>query len=155
MWTTSSDSRIKKDVKGFDQGLSELMRVRPVRFKYNGLGGTTDDGKEFVGVIAQDLEKVFPAMVSSRMAKLHPADAQETAIKLVDPSNFTYLLINAVQAQQKVIQRQDARIAALEQGKPPLASSLMSLGGIETGIAIGLLPVGLVVAGRRRRKQKN
>jgi hypothetical protein len=132
-----------------------LLRVRPVSFKYNGLGGTPDDGKQFVGVIAQDLEKIIPAMVSSRMAKLHPTDAQETAIKQVDPGNFTYLLINAVQEQQKVIQRQEARIAALEQGKSPLASSLMSLGGIETGLVVGLLPVGLVVAVRRRKKQKS
>jgi hypothetical protein len=129
------------------------MRVRPVRFKYNGLGGTSDDGKEFVGVIAQELEQTLPEMVGTRMGKLHPTDTEETAIRRVDPSEFTYLLINAVKEQQKTIQRQEARITALEQGRPPLASSMMSFGGLETGLAIGLLPVGLVVVARRRRKQ--
>jgi hypothetical protein len=153
-WTAPSDKRIKKDVTDFRQGLTELMRVRAVRFKYNGLGGTSDDGREYVGVIAQEIEKIVPAMVSSRKAKLHDSDAQTTDIKQVDPSDFTYLLINAVQEQQRVIQRQEARIAALEQGKTPLASSLPSLGGIKMAAAFGLLPIGMVVVARKRRKQK-
>ncbi len=143
---------MKKDVKEFDQGLADLLKVQPVRFHYNGLGGTMDDGKEFVGVIAQDMEKILPAMVSSRSAKLHPTDARATDIKQVDPSNFTYLLINAVKEQQKIIEKQEARIESLEQGRPPLTSSMSSLGGLEAGLMLGLLPVGVVVALRRRRK---
>lgn len=148
-WTATSDRRVKKDVRDLNQGLAELLKVRPIRFKYNGLGGTTDDGKEFVGVIAQDLEKVLPSMVSTRVGKLHPGDTKDTAIEQVDPSNFTYLLINAVQEQQRVIQRQEARIDALEHGAP-LSSSVLPLGRAET-FAFGLLPVGLIVALRRRK----
>src|SRR5690348_9226539 len=131
---------------------SELLKVQPVRFHYNGLGGTVDDGKEFVGVIAQDVEKVLPSMVSSRQAKLHPTDDETTGIKQVDPRNFTYLLINAVKEQQKVIAKQEARIEALEQGRPPLASSVFPLRGLEAGMTIGLVPFGFVMALRRRRK---
>lgn len=152
-WTAPSDSRIKKDVKSFNQGLNELMQVKPVRYKYNGLGGTSDDGREYVGVIAQDIEQVMPAMVGSRMGKLHATDAKETAIKEVDPNAFTYALINAVQEQQRIIQRQEVRIAALEQRRVPVAS-LSSLGGFETVAAVGLLPIGLVVVIRRRKKQE-
>jgi len=137
------------------------MRVRAVRFKYNGLGGTSDDGREYVGVIAQDLEKIMPTMVSSRSAKLHQTDAQETDIKVVDPSAFTYLLINSVQEQQKVIQeqqksiqRQEERIAKLERSASPIASSVLSRGVPVTAATLGLLPVGLIVAIRRRRKAK-
>lgn len=92
----TSDARVKKDVAEFTPALAELEQVRPVRFKYNGLGGTEDTGKEYVGVIAQDLEKVLPFMVSSHERKLHASDARPTEIKEVDPSAFTYLLINAV-----------------------------------------------------------
>lgn len=95
-WSASSDIRIKKNVVDFDQGLAAIERVRPVRFQYNGLGGMKDDGKKYVGVVAQDLEKVLPWMVSSKSGKLHETDLSETDIKQVDPSAFTYLLVNAV-----------------------------------------------------------
>jgi hypothetical protein len=146
-WKDFSDERVKKDVKDFRQGLAELKRLRPVAYKFNGLAGTQDNGKEYVGVIAQELEKVLPAMVSSKKAKLHPSDADETDLKQVDSSNFTYILINSVQEQQKVIERQDARIAMLERGHAPLMSSLAT-GGLG-GVALGLLPLGLIA---RRRK---
>ena len=69
-WTAASDARVKKDIRDLDRGLSDLMRVRPVRFRYNGLGGTADDGREYVGVVAQDLEKIFPEMVGAKKEKL-------------------------------------------------------------------------------------
>ncbi len=149
MWSTFSDERVKKDVKSFEQGLAQLKRVRPVSFKYNGLGGTADDGKEHVGVIAQELEKVLPAMVVPTRAKLHAGDAQETEIKGVDPSDFIYVLINSVQEQQKIIERQDARIANLEREHAPVLSSLVS--GSLGGLALGLVPLGLVATHRRRK----
>jgi hypothetical protein len=95
-WTATSDRRVKKDVQQFTPALAELAKVHPVRFKYNGLGGTADTGKEYVGVIAQDLEKVLPFMVSSQKRKLRESDRDVTEIKEVDPSAFTYVLINAV-----------------------------------------------------------
>ena len=95
-WAASSDIRVKKDVGDFTPGLSALAEVRPVRYKYNGLGGTNDTGQEYVGVIAQELEKVLPFMVSSKPKKLRESDGETTDIKQVDPSAFTYVLINAV-----------------------------------------------------------
>jgi hypothetical protein len=149
-WANSSDIRVKKDIRSFDQGLSELMKIQPVRYKYNGLGGMPDNGKEYAGVIAQELEKVMPGMVFSRMAKLHPSDPKDTAIKMVDGNDFTYLLINAVKAQQKVIEHQEARIQSLERGNH-VAASVMSLSGAEA-LSIGLLPIGLIVAAKRKKK---
>jgi Chaperone of endosialidase len=95
-FSAPSDARIKKDVVELTQGLEELDQVRPVRFKYNGLGGTREDGKEYVGVIAQDLERTLPWMVGRQPRKLRPTDARPTDLAEVDPAAFTYLLINAV-----------------------------------------------------------
>ena len=136
-------------MKDLDRGLSELMRVRPVTFKYNGLGGTEDDGKEFVGVIAQELEPIMPGMVSSRMRKLRKGDTQDTKIEAVDPSAFTYLLINAVKQQQRTIEKQEARIADLERRTSPVAASTVP-GGLGAWAALALLPIGLLI---RRKRQ--
>jgi trimeric autotransporter adhesin len=148
MWTAPSDRRIKKDVKDFERGVNDLMRVHPVRFKYNGLGGTEDNGKEYVGVLAQELEQIVPSMVHTRKAKLHKDDVDDTDIKLVDPSDFTYVLINAVKQQQRTIEKQDARIAALERRSPPVVASLA--GGLGGWAALALLPIGVLI-GRKRR----
>jgi len=41
------------DIADFKLGLALLERVHPVRFKYNGLGETPNDGTEYVGVVAR------------------------------------------------------------------------------------------------------
>jgi hypothetical protein len=64
---------------------------------YNGLAGSLNDGKEFVGVIAQEVEQVAPFMVTSMPKKLRPTDEKETSIKQLDANAFIYMLINAVQ----------------------------------------------------------
>jgi hypothetical protein len=155
-WGVFSDARIKKDVKTLDWGLDQLRRIRPVVFKYNGLGGTDDDGRQHVGVIAQELERLLPAMVTSRRGRLHKGDAEETDIKVVDPSAFTYVLVNAVKEQQEIIEqqgarleRQGARLAALERARGPLSASFLS-GGVGA-LAIGLLPFAFVAIRRRKR----
>lgn len=96
-WLGLSDARVKKDIVDFDDGLTELEKVRSVRFRYNGLAGTTASEQQYIGVIAQELEQTAPYMVTSSNRKLRETDAEPTAVKEVDPSAFTYMLINAVQ----------------------------------------------------------
>jgi len=150
-WQAFSDARLKKDVTPLRLGLAQLGKLRPVTFKYNGLGATTDDGHEYVGVIAQELEKIFPSMVTSRKGKLHSTDAADTDIKIVDPSAFTYVLINSVKEQQAIIDRLERRIATLE-GSRSLAASMVG-NGVEMALAFGLLPLGFVAL-RRRKEPK-
>jgi hypothetical protein len=154
MWISSSDARIKRDVKTLACGLEELRQIRPVTYNYNGLGGMADDGHQYVGVIAQELEKVIPSMVTTRKAKLHPSDTEDTDIKVVDPSAFTYLLINAVKEQQETIDRQEHRIASLERRRTASLSSSLLGGGFGTGLALGLLPLSLLSL-RRRKESKS
>jgi hypothetical protein len=92
-WATLSDRRVKRNVLPFADGMNVLNSIRPVTFEYNGLGGTADIGKVYVGVIAQELQQVAPTMVDETGEYLR-----------VDPSAFTYLLINAVKEQQAQIE---------------------------------------------------
>ena len=150
-WDTWSDARVKKDVVTFRKGLAELLKIRPVNYKFNGLGGTSDNGKEYVGVIAQELEKVLPAMITSRRQKLRPADKEEIDLRVLDPSAFTYVLINAVQEQQTIIDRQEAtlarqeaRLERLERGGGSVLSSAVT-GNLGLGLVLGLMPIGIAV----------
>ena len=88
--------RIKRDVKPFELGLAAVAGLKPVTFYYNGLAGNPDDGHKQIGLIAQDVEKVAPALVVSEKVKLHPKDKDATEIKAVDYGAVNYMLINAI-----------------------------------------------------------
>ncbi len=57
----SSDARMKEDVQPIPHALSKLLQVRGVEFKWK--QGAPDAGKRSLGVIAQEVEKVFPELV--------------------------------------------------------------------------------------------
>jgi hypothetical protein len=103
-WAALSDRRLKKDIHAYQDGLSVLRQIRPVAFQYNGQGETADDGSEFIGVIAQEVAEVAPYMVMQRGDYLS-----------VDPSAFTYLLINSVQEQQTQIESLSTENAELKE----------------------------------------
>jgi hypothetical protein len=109
--TCASDERIKTDVRPFDLGLDALLGIRPVNFKYNGLAGFEADGKNQLGVIAQDIEQSAPELVEKREVKLHPEDHKKTEIKVVNYGAFTYVIINAVkQLYEKLVGVQEHQI---------------------------------------------
>ena len=94
-WTASSDRRLKQAVVNYQEGLKELMMIRPVQFRYNDISGY-NTSEEHIGVIAQELQDVAPHMVSSY-------ERDGTDYLQVDNSAMTYMLINAVQEQQTMI----------------------------------------------------
>lgn len=115
--TCASDERIKKDVRAFDLGLREILKINPVNFKYNGLAGFQDDGKIQLGVIAQQLEEAAPSLVKRQMVQLHVGDHEKTEIKVVDYGAFTYVIINSIKefyskwfADSEVLHREIASI---------------------------------------------
>lgn len=105
-WTVFSDSRLKKDIKPYEDGLTTVLKIAPVRYHYNELAGC-DTKPEYVGVIAQDLKKIAPYMIGT-------FQKEGTEYFSVDNSAMTYTLINAVKEQQIQIKEKDARILLLE-----------------------------------------
>lgn len=62
-WATISDERLKTDIKPYSKGLNKLVQIKPVTFKYKTQSGYNDTS-HYVGVLAQDIEKVLPSTVS-------------------------------------------------------------------------------------------
>ena len=100
-----SDEKVKKDIKPLKEGLERLTALTPVTFKFNGKGNTPDDGKEHVGLVAQDVQKVFPEIINSRKVKLNEDENEETEILAFDPGPFTYYLINAIKELSSRIEK--------------------------------------------------
>ncbi|MBL0145491.1 MAG: tail fiber domain-containing protein [Chitinophagaceae bacterium] len=105
-WTIASDLRLKQNINPYTQGLQQLMQINPVTYHYNEKSGF-DTKPEYVGIIAQDLQKIAPYMVST--VKRNDADYLG-----VDNGAMTYMLINAVKEQQEIIEALKKRIEVLE-----------------------------------------
>jgi hypothetical protein len=88
----ASDARVKEDVRDLELGLSELRRVRPVRFRYNGRAGTPA-GRASVGVLGQEIEAVVPETIQ-RVSVANDPGLDD--LRVFDPSALTFVLINAV-----------------------------------------------------------
>lgn len=95
-WSSSSDSRVKKGIRDFQDGLNVLKTLQPKSFKYNGKGGTPRHQKEYVGFIAQEVLQAYPSMVSTYRAKLNEEDEQETELYSIDTTPLAFILLNAV-----------------------------------------------------------
>jgi hypothetical protein len=132
-----SDSRLKEDVQDARYGLAEVMRLRPVSFKWK--DGRSHDVQR--GFIAQEVQKVFPDLVST--------DSQTGMLQL-NSLGFIPVAIKAIRDQQQVIQRLETRLTALESERRPVGASLAP-GRLGGALALGLVPLGLLVGHRRRR----
>jgi hypothetical protein len=110
-----SDARVKRDVKALDLGLSEIRRLKPVYYKYNGEAGTIDDGREYVGIVAQDIAEVMPIAVRhDAFADVGEGREDYRDLLTYDPSPLTYVLINAVRELAERVEQLETRLAALE-----------------------------------------
>lgn len=104
-----SDIKVKENIVDATPKLDKLLQVRVVN--YNLIG--EPDNKQ-LGVVAQELEQIFPAMVSESPDVDAEGNDLGTTTKSVKYSVFVPMLIKAMQEQQALIEKLTARIAQLE-----------------------------------------
>jgi hypothetical protein len=115
-WTIASDARIKTDIRNFTDGLSVIEGINPVWYQYNGKGGFAADGKDYIGVVAQDIKKVAPYTVDTYKAKLNPNDTNETELLNFNSHALTFVLANSVKELENQIhslQNENQQLKAL------------------------------------------
>ena len=104
---TSSDARLKANIKQLTNVLEKLQSIRGVSFDWNDLyesfGRST--GHREIGVIAQEVEAVFPELVTTW---------GEEEYRAVDYGRLTAVLVEAVKEQQAQIEELKAEIADLK-----------------------------------------
>jgi hypothetical protein len=138
-YTSTSDARLKKDVKDLNLSIDQLMRFRPVSYKWI----KESDGKgEQLGLVAQEVQKILPGVVRADGA---------TGMLSINYTALIPIMIKAAQDQQKVVARLESKVTALEAEKATLRSSFFS-GPFGEGFALGWLPLAAIVAFRRRKQ---
>jgi hypothetical protein len=104
-----SDIKLKENIEDATPKLDDLMKVK-IR-NYNLIG---DDRKQ-IGVIAQELEEIFPAMIDESPDRDKDGNNLGTTTKSVKYSVFVPMLIKAIQEQQTQIESLKAEIQTLKQ----------------------------------------
>lgn len=102
-----SDARLKKDVTTIENGLTQVMALRPVTFNWNKSVNPqlTLDDKNHLGFIAQEVEAVVPQVVSTA--------SDEMKTKSIAYSDLVPVLTKAIQEQQATIEAQQKQIDEL------------------------------------------
>ncbi|MFA6095300.1 MAG: tail fiber domain-containing protein [Candidatus Paceibacterota bacterium] len=95
----TSDRSLKENVVPLAGSLGKVLRLQGVSFDWK------KDGRNSIGVIAQDVEKVYPELVNT--------DAK-TGLKSVEYGNLVGPLIEAIKEQQKEIESLRAEVDALK-----------------------------------------
>lgn len=107
-WTVISDSRLKKNITDFTDGLDLLKQIKPVWFQYNGQAGIETGDKKFVGIIAQEMQKIAPYTIGTFTHQ--DSLGNKTEYLDYDANAVTYILINSVKEQQQVIEQKNAEL---------------------------------------------
>jgi hypothetical protein len=103
--TCSSDVRLKQDIRPFEPMLDRVARLQPVRYSWRTAEFPDYHFGEGVssGLIAQDVEQVFPNMVST----------DERGYKMVNYSELPYLTLQALRDLKAENDRKDEQIRTL------------------------------------------
>lgn len=101
---TTSDERLKENIRTTGSGLAQLMKIRVADYNYK---ADSSKGLE-TGFLAQQLYTIYPQAVKKG------GDDPKTNPWTIDYGRLTPILVKAVQDQQQLIQKQDTRIAGLE-----------------------------------------
>ena len=105
--TTTSDARLKENVRDLEGSLNKTLKLRGVKFDWI----DESKSKDNLGFIAQEVEKVIPEVVQD----ITNIDGEEN--KVVNYQAVVPVLVEAIKEQQSLINRLEERLKVLEEGE--------------------------------------
>jgi hypothetical protein len=107
--TWTSDERRKKNIETTRDGyLDDLTQLRVVKYNWN---IQSDDEPKELGLIAQEVEQIFPGLV---VEADEPQEGDDYRLKSVKFSVLPFMLLKALQEAAAKIETLEAKVAALE-----------------------------------------
>jgi hypothetical protein len=104
----TSDARLKKNIETARDGYAEdLCKLRVVKYQWS---ANDDDSVKEMGLIAQEVEQVFPGLVNTTSDTI--GDVENA--KELKFSVLPFMLLKALQEQQAVIEQLKADVATLK-----------------------------------------
>jgi len=116
-WAVLSDRRTKKSIEPINGALNQLLQLHGVTFEYSNPSVVHELPGEHIGMVAQDVEQVFPSWV----------DTREDGYKTLTFRGFEAVAVEAVRELDTEVKETAARIEKLEQENAELKRSLEAL----------------------------
>lgn len=111
-YTSLSDERLKTNFQAMDSVLKSVSNLKLFRYEYKNNNPTH---RKDIGVVAQDLQKYFPELVS--VNSTNEGNPTEQNQMFVNYSGLGVVALKAIQEQQEIIKNLEARIKQLESKK--------------------------------------
>jgi len=106
-WTANSDERLKNINNNINNAVEKLMTLRAVNFSWK----SDKTNKENLGLIAQEVEKVFPQVIDkNKLNNGVDKKLDETEYLGVRYQDLVPVLVKAIQEQQSQIEELKAKI---------------------------------------------
>jgi hypothetical protein len=128
-WADTSDARIKTVTGDYTQGLEAVRQLRPVKYKFRGnhvdapdkverpVRGKPDpqsmhytvakEGREFVGLVAQQAEQSMPEMVKQTSGVVDGHKVND--LRTMDTTALTFALVNCIKELAERVEALEAR----------------------------------------------
>jgi len=106
-----SDIKLKENIVNATPKLDKLMQVRVVNYNFKENSGY--ESFKQIGVIAQEIENIFPGLVEEIADRDEKGKILETTTKSVKYSIFVPMLVKAIQEQQAQIEELKSQVASL------------------------------------------
>lgn len=101
-----SDKNLKKNIQNIEEEMVDsILKLEPVKFQYN----YEENGKTHYGLVAQDLEKIYPELVSTFMNESETETNHE--YKTINYLELIPLMLSKMQKMQKEIDELKSKIA--------------------------------------------
>lgn len=117
-WVNASDSRLKSNIQPIGSALQKINQINGVHYtittKSKELDGEIKStSREQYGVIAQEVEMVFPEMVKEKALFINAGD--ETPYKTVDYIQLVPVLLEAIKELQSEVENLRQEVEALKE----------------------------------------
>jgi hypothetical protein len=115
--TINSSRRFKQDIKDMGDLSSDLMRLRPVTFRYQQHASQGSERLDY-GLIAEEVAQIYPDLVVS---------SPDGQVETVQYHKLNAMLLNELQKQQAKITRQQTEISRQQVRMQSIESELQAL----------------------------
>lgn len=153
----NSDKRLKKDIQPITGALDKLAAIHGVSFRWN--GKANHEEKPYIGVIAQEVQSVFPELVEEdhngylALDKAALVAPLIEAVKQLDAQNTALAKENT--ALHEKLQGLETRIKMLENGTAAIEDSVADTGATpqnRTLFLFILVALGIIIYTLRKRR---
>ncbi len=100
-YTATSDMRLKKNIADLYPVLNQVQQLRPSTYTFK----EDDTNTQTFGLIAQDVKKILPELVSY---------SEADDLYGIDYAGFSVVDLKAIQEQQSIIESLKKRLGVLE-----------------------------------------